>query len=550
MTHKRRFHRLLKQRIYRKFLRRKHIAQTGNIRYNKEKYTSNPIRFINILQRHSREHAWCKCMLVTAVAASLLLWVLPQTVAASSFDPTLLVNTESFQIIDEGDSSTDIEIRFGDTVNEKVYWNLTNAEFRFSDDIRADGNITGSGTLTVSGNVKTKADLTINSDSGAADAVLTFGSDTADQTFKFLNAEDRFEFDDDTNVVGNLTASGNVIASGFGKVKGDLTLNSDSGAADAVLTFGSDTADQTLKFLNNEDRFEFDDDTNVVGNLTASGNVIASGFGKVKGDLTLNSDSGAADAVLTFGSDTADQTLKFLNNEDRFEFDDDVNATGGITASGAMVIGGNTRLKGTLDVSGSMSGASMTISSLRSCDTIDTDTAGVLSCGNDADSGSSRGSGSINLMPQYANAVYVSSGAATVGSLGLRYDSGSAVNFYRWQSTKTSNQQYWIVSRVRIPERFSGWETAKPIEFRYRASGAWLEVRALDTDNNNISLTGHTSLKATTWTTATITGPEVSGTFASGSYMTIMVKMVTSGALVPDRAYADASFINLNIDTK
>ena len=487
MTHKRRFHRLLKQRIYRKFLRRKHIAQTGNIRYNKEKYTSNPIRFINILQRHSREHAWCKCMLVTAVAASLLLWVLPQTVAASSFDPTLLVNTESFQIIDEGDSSTDIEIRFGDTVNEKVYWNLTNAEFRFSDDIRADGNITGSGTLTVSGNVKTKA---------------------------------------------------------------DLTINSDSGAADAVLTFGSDTADQTLKFLNNEDRFEFDDDTNVVGNLTASGNVIASGFGKVKGDLTLNSDSGAADAVLTFGSDTADQTLKFLNNEDRFEFDDDVNATGGITASGAMVIGGNTRLKGTLDVSGSMSGASMTISSLRSCDTIDTDTAGVLSCGNDADSGSSRGSGSINLMPQYANAVYVSSGAATVGSLGLRYDSGSAVNFYRWQSTKTSNQQYWIVSRVRIPERFSGWETAKPIEFRYRASGAWLEVRALDTDNNNISLTGHTSLKATTWTTATITGPEVSGTFASGSYMTIMVKMVTSGALVPDRAYADASFINLNIDTK
>ena len=550
METKRPVHSPLKQPMHQEFLLGKGIAKSRKISYNSKKYTSIPIRITNILQRRFPKLALCRRMLATAVAASLLLWAFPQTGAASSFDPTLLVNTESFQIIDEGDSTTDIEIRFGDTVNEKVYWNRGPARFQFTDDVHSEGNITGSGTLTVDSNVKTKADLTINSDSGAADAVLTFGSDGADQTFKFLNAEDRFEFDDDTNVVGNLTASGNLIASGFGKVKGDLTLNSDSGAADAVLTFGSDTADQTFKFLNNEDRFEFDDDTNVVGNLTASGNLIASGFGKVKGDLTLNSDSGAADAILTFGSDTADQTLKFLNAEDRFEVDDDFKATGNLLSSGGLVIDSAAVFKSTLK----LNGVTYTFpfsDGTASGKVLKTNSAGQLSWSTDATSTSySRSSGSISLSPDYAGAVYVSSGAATVGSLGLRYDSGSAVNFYRWQSTRTTNQQYWIVSRVRIPEQFTGWEAAKPIEFRYRASGAWLEVRALDTNNNNIALTGHTNLKATTWTTATITGPEVSGTFASGSYMTIMVKMVSSGALVPDRAYADASFINLNIDLK
>ncbi|OGJ56686.1 hypothetical protein A3D88_02825 [Candidatus Peribacteria bacterium RIFCSPHIGHO2_02_FULL_52_16] len=487
METKRPVHSPLKQPMHQEFLLGKGIAKSRKISYNSKKYTSIPIRITNILQRRFPKLALCRRMLATAVAASLLLWAFPQTGAASSFDPTLLVNTESFQIIDEGDSTTDIEIRFGDTVNEKVYWNRGPARFQFTDDVHSEGNITGSGTLTVDSNVKTKADLTINSDSGAADAVLTFGSDGADQTFKFLNAEDRFEFDDDTNVVGNLTASGNLIASGFGKVKGDLTLNSDSGAADAILTFGSDTADQTLKFLNAEDRFEVDDDFKATGNLLSSGGLVIDSAAVFKSTLKLNG--------VTY----------------TFPFSDG-------TASGKV---------------------------------LKTNSAGQLSWSTDATSTSySRSSGSISLSPDYAGAVYVSSGAATVGSLGLRYDSGSAVNFYRWQSTRTTNQQYWIVSRVRIPEQFTGWEAAKPIEFRYRASGAWLEVRALDTNNNNIALTGHTNLKATTWTTATITGPEVSGTFASGSYMTIMVKMVSSGALVPDRAYADASFINLNIDLK
>src|SRR3989344_658054 len=143
--------------------------------------------------------------------AGILLGSFPVQAIASSWSPTLLVNTESFQSIDDGSGSSDVELRFGVTLNEKIYWDRTNAEFRFSDDIRVDGNITASGTLTVSGDAKTKADLTINSDQGDGNAVLTFGSDTTDETLTFINLADRFEFSDDLRVSGGLYASGSLI---------------------------------------------------------------------------------------------------------------------------------------------------------------------------------------------------------------------------------------------------------------------------------------------------------------------------------------------------
>ena len=619
--------------------------------------------------------------------------------ATSAWNPTLLVNTESFQTVDEGDSTTDVEIRFGGTLNEKLYWNRSPARFEFTDDVHIQGNITGSGTLKVDGSITTEGDITLNQDQTAADTVLTFGSDTTNETVKFLNNEDRFEFSDDLNVTGGFYASGSLIVAGDSKFKADLTINSDQGAADTVLTFGSDstnetlkflnnedrfevsddfaatgnitasgllviessgrikgdiygsgtiiahtalktrgditlnddataadtvitfgsdTNDETMKFLNNEDRFEVSDDFNVTGQLYASGTTILGGDQKVKGDITLNSDQGAADTVLTFGSDSTNETVKFLNNEDRFEFSDDLNVTGGLYASGALIVGGAGSIKGDFTIN-SDQGVADTILTFGSDTTnetvkflnnedrfefsddlrttgnlyssgtlivdcaatfkstirlngvtytfptsdgsasgkvLKTNSAGQLSWSSDIDTSTAtatRNSGSmISLSPDYPGAIYFSSGAATnaVGTLGLRYDSGSTVNYYRWQSTKTTSQNYWIISRVRIPDQFSGWESTKPIEFRYRSSGGWLEVRALDTNNAVISLSSHTKLSNSSWTTATITGPEVSGAFASGSYITLMVKMVSSGAAVTDRAYADASFINLNLETK
>ncbi|MBI3331947.1 hypothetical protein HYZ99_03230 [Candidatus Peregrinibacteria bacterium] len=175
-------------------------------------------------RRHCTKRSLSR-VLAGLLAPMVLLASTGVSAATSSWSPTLLVNTESFQVIDEGDQLTDVEIRFGGTLNEKLYWNRAPARFEFTDDLHVQGNITGSGTLTVSGEVKTKADLSINSDSGAADAVLTFGSDSTNETLKFLNAEDRFEFSDDLNVTGGLYASGSLVVSNASRFKSNLRVS-------------------------------------------------------------------------------------------------------------------------------------------------------------------------------------------------------------------------------------------------------------------------------------------------------------------------------------
>ena len=83
---------------------------------------------------------------------------LPVALLASSWNPTLLVNTEAFQVIDEGDSATDIVMQFGDTLNETIAYERTLTQFSFSDDIHVSGDVTTTGTF--SGNSLTLSNLT------------------------------------------------------------------------------------------------------------------------------------------------------------------------------------------------------------------------------------------------------------------------------------------------------------------------------------------------------------------------------------------------------
>src|SRR3989339_1242744 len=86
--------------------------------------------------------------------------------------------------------------------------------------------------------------------------------------------------------------------------------------------------------------------TTLKSTLAVTGNITT------RADFTLNSDQGADDAILTFGSDTTNETLKFLNNEDRFEFSDDVRITGGTYASGALIVDGAAIFKSTVKLNG------------------------------------------------------------------------------------------------------------------------------------------------------------------------------------------------------
>lgn len=159
--------------------------------------------------------------LVTRAIAVAVAVAVPGAALASAWNPTLLVNTESFQAIHEGDGSTDVELRFGDTLNEKLIWNRSKGSFQFTDDLSVLGTLSGTtlrvdgeanihGALTASGTVRFDANLTINDDAGAADAIFTFGNDAGNETLKFSDTFNEFEFSDDVRVTGNLSGSGDL----------------------------------------------------------------------------------------------------------------------------------------------------------------------------------------------------------------------------------------------------------------------------------------------------------------------------------------------------
>lgn len=420
------------------------------------------------------------------MAALALAGVLPQVAAAqSSWKPTLLVNTESFQTIDEGDGTTNIEIRFGGTLNETIIWNRTKGAFEFSDDIRVLGTMSGSalnvdrnatvgGTLTASGTIRGVGNITAGGIlSGATLRVSGGGAD----------------------IQGALNASGAI------RTDGNVTINADSDSNDAVLTFGNSTTNQTLTYIHSSQRFRFSKDLSVLG--TISGSVL-----RIDGNAQVGSLS-ASGTIRTEGA-ISGATL---------------NIGGAITLRGLTYNAPTTQGNGVLtnDGAGNLTWSSASVGN----------GSGLI----------------MSMHPEYPNAIYFSSGASYVGQLTASGGTTALENSYVWTSTRASLQDYWISVRFRIPDNFSSWDPVKPIEFRYKTADGTntnnhVTVRMRDTAGANVTLTGGGGLANASWTTANITGPQSGGTWTPKGYGTIYIKLA---ALTGKNAAA--GFINLNYET-
>ncbi|MSR67948.1 hypothetical protein EXS65_03960, partial [Candidatus Peribacteria bacterium] len=184
---------------------------------------------------------------IFSLTLALILILSPGSIeAASSWSPTLLVNTEAFQTIDAGDGSSNMELLFG-TSSKTLKFLFTQQRFQFSHSLNVIGNISGTtlningaasvNSLTATGAIRTKGTF--------SGATLRIGSGGAD-------------------VQGSLNASGAV------RTDSDLTINDDAGAVDAVFTFGNATANQTLKFLNTTQKFQFTKSLSILGTLSGS----------------------------------------------------------------------------------------------------------------------------------------------------------------------------------------------------------------------------------------------------------------------------------------
>ncbi len=210
--------------------------------------------------------------------------------AVSSWNPTLLVNTESFEQIDAGDATTDIVLRFGGTASTLTL--LTTNTFRFNKSLsvlgtlsgsalRIDGNADVHGILSASGAAHFDANVSLNDDRSAGDTTLTFGNATLNQDFKYLDTEQRFQLSNKLQVMGSVSGTalrisgpadvaGVFSASGAAHFDANVSLNDDRSAGDTTLTFGNTTLNQDLKYLDTAQAFQFSTNLRVMGSISGS----------------------------------------------------------------------------------------------------------------------------------------------------------------------------------------------------------------------------------------------------------------------------------------
>lgn len=517
------------------------------------------------MERFSQQYIQRLRKRVNALSAVvvILLMIAPSMAQAAT---TLLVNNESFQTIDAGDGSSNRELRFGSS-SLWLQYSVSNSRFEISRSLQVGGTLTATGaviaksylsgaaltvngaasiysTLTASGTIATKQNLTINSDADANDATLTFGNTSGSQTLKFLNTVQKFQFSKGISVVGNISGS-------------SLTIDGNASITGALLVRGNIKGRSNIS----GSTLNIDGAANFYNVITSSGSITT------KQNLTINGDADSNDAVLTFGNTSGNQNVTFGNTSQKFRFSRGVNVVGAISGS-SLTVDGNASITGALLVKGNIKGKANISGSTLNVDGnvnlhgvnynfsttqggsntfLRNDGAGNLTW-TSVSIGNSSGA-IMTLHPEYEGATYFSSGSTIIGQLTSNFDSTNFQNYYRWTSSKGVLHDEWIAVRFRIPKNFVGWDSAAPIQFRYRTgvssnANNYLNIKMLDSTNTAVTLTNGSLLSNTSWTKANILGPQSAGTFTAGSGATVYVKFATDNT-----GFADAGDLQLNIRT-
>ncbi len=207
--------------------------------------------------------------------------------------------------------------------------------------LRVDGNADIHGALAASGAIRTDGDLTINDDrTTSADAVLTFGNSTTNQTLKYIHSLQKFQFSKDLSVIGNISGS-TLRVDGNASVNGTLSLSgatlsrtiSDPSApgTSRLATFASDLAGRALlkgkaavggAYAYQPGLFQ-----NFVMMLTPGGGTTVTGMG-----TTVTNDT-------TVSHPTADEVFGFMTN---FATSTTNNDTAGTSSANTTFIRGST----------------------------------------------------------------------------------------------------------------------------------------------------------------------------------------------------------------
>lgn len=132
---------------------------------------------------------------------------------------------------------------------------------------------------------------------------------------------------------------------------------------------------------------------------------------------------------------------------------------------------------------------------------------------------------------EYEHASYQGDGSDNIGQLQVSHDNSTLGNYYNWNSTKATLQDYDILLRVHLSNNFVRWKTdggTNPFSLMYRTTNASnaankLDVQIYDTNGVPVSMSGSvTGLANTSWTTmsAEMTG----GTWTPGQEFLVRIR--------------------------
>jgi transposase len=281
---------------------------------------------------------------------------------------------------------------------------------------------------------------------------------------------------------------------------GNLTINVEGAAQDAVLTFGNDLLDETFKFSAANGRFELSDDLRIDGDLGVTGTAsgahlhfgrLLTGSGTVKIQTLTNATSAfqifnASGGNPVFSVDTANNrvgigiglpetALEILGTASGTH----LHASSGLTSSGALAVEGDAVIGGTLKLNGVT--YAFPASDGTSGAALQTNGNGQLSWG-------AIGTGALatraRTLPITINtAAITKDGTNNQVNVYVGSQTGSTANphqYHRVSSGSGQLQDIDIRLKVLLPSDFVSFANGGDLNFSYRNTGASAAASKLD----------------------------------------------------------------------
>ena len=285
-----------------------------------------------------------------------------------------------------------------------------------------------------------------------------------------------------------------------GTVANRFTIDADNSSGGTLyLRFGSNLGKE-LSYEQDNNRFNFNDDVNIQGDLTITGlinGVDISSLTAGSDQVHLKVSSGAGLSVNVSAGDYRlnGNVTEYSGDSNQAVTDEATNyvfmGSGGLTiyTSGFPTDESIIRLASVVTTGGAIS----TISDRRVFNSDDRERTITRT-----------------YAPSYDSAAYEPDGTNNVGQLSVNNSGAAVTNFYTWTSTRSTLQDYDIVLQAKVPEDFVRWDTT-PLSIQYRTTSAadtdaQLDILVTDTAGDAVTLGGDsTDLNATDWSTADIT---------------------------------------------